>query len=263
MKTDLVRLESVVEHGVGGPEAGAISLIYSILLQEYNFNIYNYIHINQIGTDLDEVIVVQGDNLYINIRYPIIEGFEQKTTNEKNSIRLDVIHSALIKAVNYQKKIDIRVLKKIRNKIEERNFKFEFLYKESYWKKDNTLVAKVLVEPQISVFKFYIQIIKNNENICRACIYNGMTNSFYFPDLFNTCKWDTQNTVTVSGIRSEIEIWVNVNECSVQYRNKNEVSNKAPIFELFKSEGDKGKALEEYIQSLNPSIAAILTQSQN
>jgi putative transposase len=106
-KTHILRLESVVPHGVGGTEAGIIDLIYAFLLQEYGQDIYSYIHVNQIGEDLDEVIIKDGKNIYINVRYPAIEGLEQRSTKERNRIRLDVAHTALLKIAEYEKKLDV------------------------------------------------------------------------------------------------------------------------------------------------------------
>src|ERR1700750_616627 len=116
MKLHIFRLESVVPEGVGGPEAGAIDLIYSILLQECDCDYYTYIHINQIGDDLNEVILKENKKIYINVKYPS-KGFSSKSTSEKNLIRLDIIHLALLRIADKEKKLDVNKLEQIKNLI--------------------------------------------------------------------------------------------------------------------------------------------------
>jgi hypothetical protein len=132
MKTHLIRLGSVVPHGVGGPEAGLINLLYSFLLHEFDLNVYNHISINQIGNELEECILKDGKNIHINIRYPIFHDFELKTEADRNHIRLDVVNAALEKIANNNKKLDIFKLETIRKKIIEQDFKFEFIYKTHF-----------------------------------------------------------------------------------------------------------------------------------
>src|ERR1700683_733173 len=114
MKTG-VRLGSVVAHGVGGPEAAALDLIYFFLLQEFGQALYSHIIINQIGNNLDEFVMKEpGNKIHVNIRYPAYEDFEAKSKDEKNMIMLDVIHSALLRVADYDKKLDIIQLEGIR-----------------------------------------------------------------------------------------------------------------------------------------------------
>ena len=97
--------------GVGGPEAGSIDLIYSYLLQEYNCDFYDHIHINQIGDDLQEMIMKVGKKIVTNINYPS-NGFENKTIKEKNQIRLDIVHTALVRIAEKEKKLNINNLER-------------------------------------------------------------------------------------------------------------------------------------------------------
>jgi len=128
MATQL-KLNSVVDHGVGGDaEAGVFDLIYSFLLNECGQNFYSAIVVNQIGDDLNEIILREGKRIHINIRYPVYEDFESKQFNEKNRIRLDVIHTSLLKIAEYEKKLDPQKLETIRSKIIEQDFKFHFLF---------------------------------------------------------------------------------------------------------------------------------------
>ena len=83
------RLGSIVAHGVGGLEAGAIDLIYAFMLHEFEQDFYS-VMVNQIGagTDPDEIIIKgPGNNIHINIRYPVLDDFENRTIAEKNQYR--------------------------------------------------------------------------------------------------------------------------------------------------------------------------------
>ncbi|HTN37622.1 MAG TPA: hypothetical protein VL053_11145, partial [Arachidicoccus sp.] len=72
------RLNSVTAHGVSGPEAGAIDIIYSYLFKEFGLSIYSYISINQIGDNLDEFVSVKSKQCHINIKYPTSSDFDRK-----------------------------------------------------------------------------------------------------------------------------------------------------------------------------------------
>ena len=130
------KLNSIVRHGVSGPESGAISLIYTFLLTEFEQNIYRYISVNQVGEDLREFVMKeQTKNIYVNIRYPVYEDFETKSLQEKNLIRLDLIHTSLRRIAEYDGKFDIKKLEVIKQKILDVNFSFEFTCKLYPYKK--------------------------------------------------------------------------------------------------------------------------------
>lgn len=263
MKIHILRLESSVKNGVASPEAGLIDLIYTFLLQEYDMDVYSYIHIHQIGEDLNEVIVKQRKEIYINIRYPVYEDFMQRSEKERNMIRLDVAHQALIRIAKHDKKLDISKLETIRERIIENDFNFEFTLREIENKKADNLIGKVIVAPCISDFKFYCELYKADKKQCRVLIYKGATVPLYFSDLFWKCKWIKANKFVITGDRSEIDIQVSSDDCKVEYINKSEFKDKAPIFEMFKANADREKTFKDYIESLNPAIAAIIVQSQN
>src|SRR4051812_44363407 len=132
MPTKGFRLGSIAPHGVGGPEAGAISGIYGKLLHDHGQDHYQ-VMVLQIGegTDPDEVILKgPGNKMHINIRYPAPADFEARSVQEKNRYRLDVIHTALNCIADYDGKYDKSQLEQIRNKILEHDFAFQFHIKK-------------------------------------------------------------------------------------------------------------------------------------
>lgn len=187
MKLHILRLGSVVPEGVGGPEAGSIDLIYSFLLQEYNCDFYQHIHINQIGDDLEEMIMKVGKRIVTNIKYPA-KGFNSKTVSEKNMTRLDVVHTSLLRISEKGKKLDVNCLEKIRDRILLQNFEFELLYKR-YEDKKNQLVGKILIQPYQDKFCFYFSTEKNGEQISKLLIYEGKCTEYYIRDIFYTGIW--------------------------------------------------------------------------
>ena len=267
MKTQLLRLGSVVLHGVGGPEAGAINLIYSVLLHEYNQDMYSYIGINQIGNDLDELIMKEPNRrIYINIRYPSYNDFEKKSVIEQNRIRLDVVHQSLLRIAKEDDKLDVEKLIMIKNKILENNFLFDFVYKTYVNKKDESLVAKVIIHPLVTRFDIYVLIEQNGQAKCKKMIYSGGTDDYYFAALFAYGMWHNTNRFVVSGKEKEMEIHIDIEKCSVEYVNSSGYHNKAPFFELMKkhrSEKESDKAYEDWLHSLPPAVAAIINQGYN
>lgn len=259
---NIIRIGSVVPNGVGGPNAGALDLIYSTLLKEYRQDRYNYIGINQIGDDLDEFIMKTGKNdIHINIRYPATKNFASKSTSEQNRIRLDVVHNALSKIAIREGKLDIDKLNQIREKILAHNFNFQILYKEHENKMDKSVSIRIIINPGVKVFKIYTLVIKNGKEKCKFLIYSGKPTDFYFDDLFFYGKWKSGNEFVISGKRSEMGIHIFIDECKIEFVNSISNTSQAPLFELFKSDADKTKSLVDYINSLNPTIATILKYS--
>jgi len=250
--TTQVRLGSVVPHGVGGPEAGTLDLIYLFLLMEYGQNSYSAIFINQIGDDLNEVIRKNGKHIYINVRYPVPAGFDLKHDEEKNRVRLDVIHTGLLRIAAKEKKLDIEALESIKNKILENNFSFHFEYKRYVNKKNKDLTAKLIVHPKTNSFQYYIQIEEQGKIKCRQLIYNGFTNIFYVDDLFKNGTWENDTSFIISGVKKEIEIHVTVENCNVEYINLTSYE-KSPYFEMFRSDitqEEREKAAKNWKDSL-------------
>src|SRR5687768_12109646 len=259
------RLESVVPHGVGGPEAGAINLIYSILLKEFEQDFYRFF-INQIGNDLNEFEMKgPGNKIYINIRYPGYHDFETKTVDEKNRIRLVIIHTALLRVAKFDKRLDIHKLELIRDKIIEMNFHFEFTIKKFVNTKNRGLIAKIVVIPQMDKFSYYVVIENGGTETGKLLIYEGGTSLYYFPMFFQKGQWISNNEIIITGKENIVETHVLINENRVEYVNLTPYE-KPPLFELMKSDiskEDKKKASKDWHHSLPPHIDAALNYEAN
>lgn len=265
MKTQ-IRLNSVGPNGVGsGPESAAIDLIYYFLLPEFGQNIYSYISINQIGDDLNEIILKKGKDLHINLRYPTYEDFESKTTDEKNRIRLEVLHEGLLRIAAKYKELDVAKLEAIKNKIIDKNFSFEFVCKQFQNTRKKKLAAKIIVRPKPDRFDYFVSIEDGGKEICNLLIYSGLPSIHYFPDLFRYGKWMDQTKFIITGKAKSAEIHISVNDCKVEYVNLTPYE-KAPYFEMMKAdltEEERLRVGEDYNHSLPPHIAAAIRESKN
>jgi hypothetical protein len=266
MKTE-VRLNSVVAHGVGsGPESAAIDLIYIYLLHEFGQDIYRRIGINQIGDDLNEFVAKEpGNMIHVNIRYPAYYDFEAKSIAEKNRIRLDVIHTALLRVAEYDNKLDVAKLEAIRKKILEKDFLFDFILKAHENKKNPSLVAKVVIHPLMDKFIYYAVIEENGKTKCKQIIFTGIPSYFYADMYFYQGKWKNDNEFIISGKEKTVETRITVDKCAVEIINLTPYSNP-PYYTLMRldaTDEERRKADEDWKHSMHPAVAAIIRQANN
>jgi hypothetical protein len=264
-KTQL-RLNSVVPHGVGsGSESLALDLIYEFLLHELDQDIYRYIGINQIGDELEEFVMKEpGNNIHVNIRYPVYSDFESKSIEEKNNIRLDVIHSALLRIAAYDNKLDIHQLEQIRDKIVENNFSFLFLCKSHVNKASPGVIGNILVQPATDKFDYYLAVEEDNQLMCKLHLFCGQP-AVHFPEFFFYGKWKGKNELILWGKEKEVETHVLVDVCRVEFVNLTRYANP-PHFTMMRadiSKEEKDKAYQDWKHSLPPSIAAVIRQAHN
>jgi hypothetical protein len=258
------RLNSLVPDGVGGPEAGAIDLIYQFLFVMHKQSAYSSIFINQIGDDLQEVIKKKGKQIYINIRYPVPKTWALLNSHEKNCIRLEIMHIGLLRIASKENKIDINALESIKSTILKNNFSFDFICKNYSFKKNNGLTAQLIVHPDVDSFHYYVQIEEQGKVKCKLPIYNGFTTTYFIIDLFWYGKWKNKNEFVLTGKKREIEIHITVNSCEVKYINLTSYE-KPPYFEMFRSDitdEEREKAAKNWKDSL-PHIPSYFSRDDN
>ena len=266
MKTHILRLNSNVTNGIGSsPECAALDMIYTFLLTEHNLNVYNYINIIQIGSEQDELIRKEGNNVHICIRFPTVEGFDDKPIEERNIMRLELIHAALLRLDAWENKLDQSKLQSIKDLILHNNFCFELTYKTFPSVINPGLIGKVLINPQIDRFNFYVQVEDTNRIICKKLVYSSIPIDTFLDYFFSRGKWRGMTKLTISGKIKELEIQVDVDTCEITVVNLSRYSNP-PTFQVFKygltkEEGDKAYA--DWLHSLDPSVAGVISRSQN
>lgn len=265
MKTEILRLISVVKQGVGGSQAGAINLIYTYLLQKYKIDAYNYISINQIGDDLEEFVRKEGKKVYINIRYPTDGNYKLKTVIERNIIRLDIIDQSLQRLAATDPRILKEKLDEIKKEILQREFIIDVPYKEWKYKKGERLNAKIIIRPYEENFDIFLLIEEDKKEKCSLLIYKGKPTDYYFEALFFFGKWKNAEELIITGKNNEVEIHIDINKCKVQYVNLT-AYEKAPFFEMMRADMSKrenAQAHENWFHSLSPAYAAIIREANN
>jgi len=265
MKKQLFQLESVVKYGVGGPKAAAISLIYRYLLHREELCFYSRIFINQIGDDLEEFVRKYPSGMSINIRYPVFEDYKEKSTNERNLIKLDVIHTALLRLAEKDKRFEVNKLENIKNEILEKNFHFEMGFRKWVNKKKDSLSCILTIAPAEDFFDFHLIVSENDKPVCKVHIYRGKPTDWYIQDLFSKGKWKGTNEFILSGANKEVEIHLNIESCQVTLHNLTSYE-KPPYFEMMKasiSKEEREEAYADWLHSLPPAHATIIRESQN
>jgi hypothetical protein len=253
-------------HGVGsGSESLALDLIYEFVLYEYGQDVYRYISINQIGEDLDEFVMKEpGNKIHINIRYPVYEDFESKSVDEKNKIRLDVIHVALLRVSEYDKKLDSSQLEAIRNLILANNFSFKLTCKTYTNRNDPSLVVKVVVHPEMDKFNYYVLVEQGGQLKCELPLYNGRP-GVHYDEFFGAGKWTKKNELVIWGKQKEVEIHILTDECKIEFVNLTWYA-APPYFTVMRadvSEEERAKALQDWYHSLPPAVSAAIRKADN
>lgn len=260
VKINLLRLGSVVPNGAGGPEAGAINLTYSLLLQGFGIDFYNHIAINQVGDDLDEIVQMSGKSVYINIRYPAPPDFSILSESAQNVIRLNIIHGALMRLSEDGGKIDLETLDHIKARILAHNFNLELVYRVFVNKADERQVCKIIVVPGKSSFLFFASMHVRSEAKCVVPLFTGLPTPVYFDQFFSRCKWKADGTVLIHGSSKESAFLIDSKNCKVNLLNLSNY-DAPPSLEMMRGHVDdarKRATYKDWLHSLPPSLAALL-----
>jgi ribosomal protein L31E len=255
------RLNSVVPHGVGSnSETSAIEFIYAALLKKFGADAYGF-SVVQIGSDLNEIILKETPNrVHINIRYPVDTNFENKTVQEKNLIRLEVIHAALLRFAEKDSKLDIKKLNLIKEDIIKNDFNYEFQLKQFTNRKNKDLVAKIILNPQIDKFVYHVSIENKGLEFLRLPLYNGLPGNEYFTKFFQKGRWKNEYEIIITGKDNIVETHILIDEKRIDFINLTDYENP-PMFQLMKagiSKDEKEKTLNDWYDSLPLEMSKFL-----
>ncbi|MET0466281.1 MAG: hypothetical protein ABW007_24190 [Chitinophagaceae bacterium] len=233
MKTQL-KLGSTIMHGVGGPQAGSIAIIYEFLLAQCHENHYSYISVNQIDETLDEVIVKMNRNeIYVNVRYPADPGFENLESIVQQQTRLDIMHLGLSRIAEHERKLSLDNLNTINAMILKNKFHFEFTAKTFPHPNNPGLQAQLSIIPDLKKFDFFLSVLEDEKEKCRVHLYEGGTTTYYFGYFFSNAKWKGERELIISGSDKTIEIHILLDSCEVSFEPSTLPEN-AP-FEIFRA----------------------------
>lgn len=247
MQLEIVRLGSIVPNGAGGSGAAAINYIYSMLLQQHDMYCYSIIHINQIGYGGDprEAIMKEGRKIYINIQHPVQEGFDGFPEAEQNLARLEIIHEALLRIAEQDKKLNKDKLINIREQILSNNFNFHFIYKTITHKKNPQLKGSIVVNPHLDIFKIFLIVNEGQTEISRTEIFQGNPSTLMLPPLFSSMKWKDFHEIIITDNRRQNQFQVNTLEHTVTQRNLS-MFNVPPYIQIFSSHATESERQEGY-----------------
>jgi hypothetical protein len=261
MRTDLRLASDALISIVESSEGGAIEAIYSYLMGKYQQDIYKRIVVIQIDTPTNELVLIEKDmEAHVKILYKAPEGFNSFSVEDKNKVRVDCIHAALLKVFQKDRKFNKGKLETIKEEILMKNFFFEIICKK-FWNKNKTLLGKLILSPFSDRFEYYVTVTNINNLIkCKIKIYNGKPDIYYFGRLFSFCKWTKNSKIIINGNNKEVEIHIDVNRCMVKYINFTPYPNP-PFFQMMRadiSKEESNAAYNDYLNSLPRQVHDIV-----
>lgn len=207
MRTKLF-LHPAAPHEAGCTEAGALCLMYMSLLHEYGQDHYKQISIYE---GMTESVVRTGKHVCVKLKYD-----SERRDVEKNRIRLEIIHAALLRVAVFENKLDLQVLDRIRQRILESEFMLEIVYRKER-RKDGT-VAKIVVHPEMEWFDYYVVVEERGVESFKLWIHSGEPDVEEMAALFATMEWKNNNELVIIRQSLEAEIRVFVKERRAAYK---------------------------------------------
>jgi|GEM_PF-1908861 len=197
----------------------AIGMIYTFLLRKNHVTSYDFINIIEVGNELNELISVDKREVHINIRYFIQGEYQSRSLEERNAIRLNSIHTAMLRLAEQDSRVDVDVLHLIRSEILEKNFLFYFEHKKWTRKLAPVMTASLLFCPKENKIDFFIILFSKGIEVCNKLVYSGRLGLDYLDTLFCHGKWSKENNFMLTGKSKEIEFIVFPEACKVAYVN--------------------------------------------
>jgi hypothetical protein len=157
--------------------------------------------------------------------------------------------------------MDVTKLEKIKERILEQHFQFEFIYKQFENQKNQT-IGKILINPLQDKLCFYFSVERNGLELARILLYEGKSTPFYIPDIFYKGKWNSPNQFIISSKNKEEELHVLIDENKVELINLTKYENP-PFFEMMKAGKKNEEAYKDWLHSLPPGAAGLLSYKPN
>lgn len=245
MKTSIL-ITSVGPNTIQRKDSEALSLYYTILFEKYGLNFYSSIMINHISDNFEEIILREGKSISINIKWPIEYQLDQIDERKRNEIRLDVVHEALKRISEKERKIDLHLLVTIKKLILESNFSFEYAYKKIVL--SNSGEVNFIVKPLEKSFDYYIEFKLGKIRKCNIFLFSGLTSMTYLKDLFHNIEI-SQKKIIIVDKHNECEFRIDLETCSYSLINKSKF-NEPLLFLLVKAnvrEDIRQQAYDQYV----------------
>ncbi|SIO05886.1 hypothetical protein SAMN04488055_2728 [Chitinophaga niabensis] len=245
--------------------AAAVTLMYTDIFLRDKVKGHSYIFIGHFPVERgpDEVFPLWNKQIGVNVCCEIQDDImlQDDTTIQKTII--EMIHTGLILLAEKKGKLDKAWLDSIKEEILQENFNFWIECRQFTSKKDRNWTAKVMANPKMKQFDVYLDIYYNSILRSRHLIYEGMGTRSIFGNLFSVGKWTAKHVFILSGKESDMEIHFNSADGSIKFVNISPNAPKSPLFDLFKVNKDKEEALKDYLGTLDPVVANVLSDHSN
>ncbi len=241
--------------------AAAVTLMYTDIFLRDKVKAHSYIFIGHFPVEKgpDEVFPLWNKQIGVNVCCEIQDDIMLQGDITIQKTIIEMIHTGLILLVEKKGKLDKAWLNSIKEEILQANFDFWIECKQFTSKKDSNWTAKVMANPKMKQFDVYLDIYYNGILKSRHLIYEGMGTRSIFGNLFSIGKWTAKHVFILSGKKSDMEIHFNSAEGSIKFVNISPNAPKAPLFDLFKVNKDQEEALKNYLDTLDPVVANVLS----
>lgn len=129
---------------------------------------------------------------------------------------------------------------------------------------NKSIAAFVVVNPFEDRFSYNLRVKENDEERCYLHLYDGITDLFYFNDLFKFGKWKRQNMLIISGKEKQTEFHVDIAKCNLQVVKLTNLPT-APLYELMKanlSENQGAQARQGWLKSMPLEMKDVLDKAK-
>lgn len=123
-------------------------------------------------------------------------------------------------------------------------------------KKNQNLIARIIVRPEIDKFYFYLKIKKKEQVKCTIQFYIGKASTFYFDQLFKYTVWSTtelgEDEFIVGGLNKEFSLHFLANTCAIK-RISYTSFDSPPSYDLYRADVSANKVKEAFEKKMTLS----------
>ncbi|MFL9485564.1 hypothetical protein ACI6Q2_22475 [Chitinophagaceae bacterium LWZ2-11] len=218
MEFEIIRLGSTVNDGIGGISVLYINFIYSYFLKKEELDFYSFISIVQIVDDLEETVSKYENKVGIGLHFLTEGNWNEKGMNEKNNLRLNIIHTGLLQLAEKDNRFDRSKLEHIRSTIIDSNFIIDVPYSHFTNKLNKDLTGTLIVNADEYKYDFYFKISRNGVEKCRLFIDSMAAKDFYIGNIsfhFDG-EWISDNEFLLIKTDNGNEYKILANECELK-----------------------------------------------
>jgi len=220
-----------------------LSLIYLYLLPDVSF-----IKCKKINISIDEKL----DNEYeiwdtgpvytVWIRKPFYR-YENGLAEARINL-LEDVHNAFL-LLSEKKGWDKGIFEDAKKQIIENNFIFYIpLNPKLKSLNKQKICARLVVLPHPEKYAYYVRFLKGEDFICDILIYEGVPTFIYWKELFNSCKWISNNEFCVFSKEKSIIFKCFFEECKFKLEVETVNEKESKLLEVWDYRTDYKRRME-------------------